>query len=50
MTIADWLQHPSRTTANEDLPQADELLDEADAFEEHLIADMLRAGKIEVWT
>jgi len=48
MMIADWLRDPSESTVDQDPLHADELLDEADEFEEDLAAEMVRKGAIEV--
>lgn len=50
MMISDWLQDPSGTTDGEEQPHDDELLDEADDFEEELAVELLRTGAIEVWS
>ena len=48
--VADWLEasEPSGMTSDDD-PLTEDLLDEADEFEEQLAAEMLRTGAIEVW-
>jgi hypothetical protein len=47
---ADWMAATEPCdTGDEDDPQSQELLDEADEFEEQLAAEMLRTGAIEVW-
>lgn len=38
-----------KTPTTDDAIEEDELLDEADEFEEQLAAEMLRTGVIEVW-